>query len=152
MTRRGCKIEELENKASEPDFWNDAERSQIVLKELKVLKDKLGKFDSLQALYEEIELMDLPKYKAHSYLLMRSQDKQHWLINNDPKMYIPRQYVRQLIAEEYAIPGDAWNWRTHPFEDKMHETIRDITSTLLKYEDQLPERIRINTRFLLDAN
>ena len=51
------KIEELENKASEPDFWNDSERSQAVLKDLKVLKDKLGKFDSLQALYEEIELM-----------------------------------------------------------------------------------------------
>ena len=102
--------------------------------------------------YEEIELMDLPKYKAHSYLLMRSKDSKHWLINNDPKMYIPRQYVRQLIAEEYAIPGDDWNWRTHPFEEKMHETIRDITSTLLKYEDQLPTRIRNNTRFLLDAN
>lgn len=103
-------------------------------------------------LYEEIELLDLPKYKAHSYLLMRSKDNNRWLINNNPKMYIPRQYVRQLIAEEYAIPGEAWNWRTHPFEDKMHETIRDITSTLLKYKDQLPERIRINTRFLLEEN
>ena len=102
--------------------------------------------------YEEIELLDLPKYKAHSYLLMRCPDKEKWLINNDPKLYIPRQYVRQLIAEEYNIPGDAWNWRTHPFEDKMHETIHDITSTLKKNEDQLPERIRNNTSFLFDAN
>lgn len=51
------KIDELENKASEPDFWNDAERSQSVLKELKVLKDKLGKFERLESLYEEIQLM-----------------------------------------------------------------------------------------------
>ena len=102
--------------------------------------------------YEEIELLDLPKYKANPYFLMRSQDKKHWLINNDSKTYIPRQYVRQLIAEEYAIPGNAWNWRTHPFEEKIYETIHNITSTLLKYEDQLPERIRNNTSFLLNAN
>ena len=51
------KIEELENKASEPDFWNDSERSQAVLKDLKILKDKLGKFDRLESLYEEIQVM-----------------------------------------------------------------------------------------------
>lgn len=53
------KIEELENKASEPDFWNDAQRSQAVLKELKLLKDKLAKFQNLEELYEEIQLMIL---------------------------------------------------------------------------------------------
>ena len=31
-------IEELENKASEPDFWNDQEGSQATLKHLKVLR------------------------------------------------------------------------------------------------------------------
>lgn len=102
--------------------------------------------------FDELGIMDLPKFKDHSYLLMRCPDKEKWLISNDPKVYIPRQYVRQLIAEEYNIPGDAWNWRTHPFEDKMHETIRDISSTLRRYESQLPERIRNNTSFLFDAN
>lgn len=37
------KVEELENKASEPEFWNDAKKSQEVLKELNMLKSKLGK-------------------------------------------------------------------------------------------------------------
>ncbi len=50
-------IEELENKASEPDFWNDPAASQKVLVRLKMLKDKLAKFTELEALYEEIELM-----------------------------------------------------------------------------------------------
>lgn len=102
--------------------------------------------------FTELGIMDLPKFKEHSYLLMRCPDKEKWLINNDPKVYIPRQYVRQLIAEEYNIPGDAWNWRTHPYEEKMHETIRDITSALLENQSQLPERIRNNTSFLFDAN
>ncbi|MBE7058684.1 MAG: peptide chain release factor 2 [Ruminococcaceae bacterium] len=50
-------IEELENKASEPDFWNDPDKSQSVLKHLKQLKTKLGKFTHLESKYEEIELM-----------------------------------------------------------------------------------------------
>ena len=50
-------IEELENKASEPDFWNDPEASQATLKHLKVLKTKLGKFQNLEAQLEEIQLM-----------------------------------------------------------------------------------------------
>lgn len=102
--------------------------------------------------FDELGIMDLPKFKEHSYLLMRCPDKEKWLINNDPKVYIPRQYVRQLIAEEYNIPGDAWNWRTHPFEEKMHETIRDISSALQENLSELPERIRNNTSFLFDAN
>lgn len=50
-------IEELENKAQEPDFWNDADNSQAVLKRLKMLKDKLGAFTALEELYEEIQMM-----------------------------------------------------------------------------------------------
>lgn len=50
-------IEELENKASEPDFWNDPESSQKTLRRLKTLKTKLGKFRSLEGLLEEAELM-----------------------------------------------------------------------------------------------
>lgn len=50
------KIEELENKASEPDFWNDAANSQAVLKQLKVLKEKLGKFTELESVFEEIQV------------------------------------------------------------------------------------------------
>ena len=50
-------IEELENKAQEPDFWNDSDNSQAVLKRLKMLKDKLAAFNGLEELYEEIQMM-----------------------------------------------------------------------------------------------
>lgn len=42
------KIEELENKAQQPDFWQNKTRAQEVIKELAALKDKLagvGKYD-----------------------------------------------------------------------------------------------------------
>lgn len=50
------KVEELENKATEPDFWNDTKKSQEVLKQIKLLKGKLEKIQSLTDLYEEIEV------------------------------------------------------------------------------------------------
>lgn len=50
-------IEELENKTQEPDFWNEPENSQKILKRLKALKDKLEKFTSLEDLHEEIHVM-----------------------------------------------------------------------------------------------
>lgn len=98
--------------------------------------------------FTEILLEDLALYKEHSYLLVRTPDKTHWYINNDPKLYIPRQYVRQLLAEEYNIPGDMWNWRTYPFVEKLHQTVADIQKALSDNWDDLPERIKENTSCL----
>ena len=53
------KVEELENKATEPDFWNDAQNSQAVMKQLNVLKDKLGRISRLDEMREEAEVMIL---------------------------------------------------------------------------------------------
>lgn len=50
-------VEELENKATEPDFWNDAEASQKTLKRLKVLKTKLGKMQELESILDDVQLM-----------------------------------------------------------------------------------------------
>jgi len=50
-------IEELENKAQEPDFWNNPEESQKVLQRIKVLRNKLDSFTQLQTLYDEMNLM-----------------------------------------------------------------------------------------------
>ncbi len=53
-----CK--ELEDKASEPDFWNDTEHSQKVLGELKEVKDVITSYDELTSLFEStMELLDL---------------------------------------------------------------------------------------------
>ena len=51
------RVLELENKATEPDFWNDSHNSKEVLKEIKILKDKLEKIHHLEELFDEIQLM-----------------------------------------------------------------------------------------------
>ena len=76
--------------------------------------------------FTEIRLEDLQLYNQNSYLLVRTPDKEHWIINDDPALYIPRQYVRQILAKEYDVRGDMWNWRKYPFVDKLHQTVVDI--------------------------
>lgn len=99
--------------------------------------------------FETLTLEELEKYQEHSYLLLRTPDYNIWKINNNPELYIPRQYIRQLVAEEYGIPGEGWNWCTHPFSEKMYQTVEDIRAALKANWDIIPTRIKNNTRFLL---
>lgn len=98
--------------------------------------------------FETITLDNLKDYKEYSYLLVRSPDHNVWKINNNPNLYIPRQYVRQLVAEEYGLSGESWNWRTHHFSEKMYQTVEDIKAALQQNWNVLPERIKNNTKFL----
>ncbi|NLM58447.1 MAG: peptide chain release factor 2 [Clostridium sp.] len=50
----GNQIEELEQKASEPDFWNDTENSQKVLQKIKSLKDRVEKYNKLYSQWEDL--------------------------------------------------------------------------------------------------
>lgn len=47
-------LEELEAKASEPDFWNDMENSQKILQKTKSLRDRLDAFHKLQRGCEDL--------------------------------------------------------------------------------------------------
>jgi len=55
----GCqsRIKELEEEMNDPSFWNDLERSQKVNKEIKILKNKIQKYNDLQKRMEDIEVM-----------------------------------------------------------------------------------------------
>ena len=100
--------------------------------------------------FTEITLEDLCLYTQNSYLLMRTPDKEHWVINDNPKLYIPRQYLRQITAKEYGIPGDHWNWRKYPYVEKMHQTVLDIKTALKEHKEELSERLKNNTRCLFE--
>lgn len=47
-------VEELENRASEPGFWDDMEKSQKVLQRTKALKDKIEGYHNLRAHQEDL--------------------------------------------------------------------------------------------------
>ena len=53
MPGKEKRVEELERKMEEPDFWEDTEGSQKVMKELKMLKDTLKTAEELNQQYED---------------------------------------------------------------------------------------------------
>ena len=95
--------------------------------------------------FKQITFNSIGDYDKDSYLLIKGAGST-WKICQNPKLYIPRQYIRQLLAEEYNVSGEAWNWRTHPFVDNKVKTDEQILSTLRKHWQQLPERIKDRTR------
>ncbi len=48
------KIQDLEAKTADPNFWNEAENSAKILKEIKQNKDKVENYTRLESLYEDI--------------------------------------------------------------------------------------------------
>lgn len=101
--------------------------------------------------FKKISYDQLSDYKTASYLLINnftssSYFSLNWNICQESGLYIPRQYIRQLLAEEYNLPGESWNWRTHHFEEKIIETDNQIIKTLKRYWAMLPQRIRDRTK------
>ncbi len=54
----------------EPDFWNDAERSQESMKELKLLKDSVDGYKSLESQYEDMEVLIAMGYEENDATLI----------------------------------------------------------------------------------
>lgn len=50
----GNQIEELEQKATEPDFWNDMENSQKILQKIKSMKARIDKYNRLLTQWEDL--------------------------------------------------------------------------------------------------
>ncbi|WP_418471954.1 peptide chain release factor 2 [Eubacterium sp.] len=57
LANKEQRIQELERKMEEPDFWNDPERSQELMKELKSKKDDVEIYRQLTSQMEDMELM-----------------------------------------------------------------------------------------------
>lgn len=52
-----CRLKELEEQTKENDFWNDQEKSAVVLQKIKILKDKVSSYDVLNGNLEDIHAM-----------------------------------------------------------------------------------------------
>lgn len=51
------RLKELEEQTKENDFWNDQEKSAVVLQKIKILKDKVSNYDVLNGNLEDIQAM-----------------------------------------------------------------------------------------------
>ena len=99
--------------------------------------------------FEETSIEELSSYGEHSYLLIKGNIEQSWKIISNPSLYIPRQYIRQMLAQEYLIPGEVWNWRKYPFDEVMRKTAFEIFCSLKSNWKNLPNRLKKNIQVLM---
>ena len=91
----------------------------------------------------EITFDELHQYERDPYFLYF--EKEFMYITADPEIYIPRQYARQIMAEELGIKGELWNWRKNDFKSKINDTLMDIAEYLKMNNFRLPIQIRNRT-------
>lgn len=97
----------------------------------------------------KICIENLANYSENSYLLICDYDDQ-WYISYDSELYIPRQFIRQLIALEHNIAGELWNWREYPFWEEMNKNGDDFLKYVSGNWNNLSPRIRARTeKFVL---
>lgn len=107
-----------------------------------ITSDKIKKHLSLS--FDRINLNSLPLYSEDPYLLVRAEEHDKWDICSAKDVYIPRQYVRQLIAEEIGLGEGQWNWREFSFSSKMYATVESVNKAVIQNWNFLPNRIKQN--------
>lgn len=80
-----------------PDFWDDTEKSQNYMRELKNLKDTIEQFDKLSMQYEDIETLIQMGYEEEDPDIIPEIEKNF----EEFKEEFEELRVRTLLSEEY---------------------------------------------------
>lgn len=90
-------IEQLEQRASQPGFWDDAENSQKILQKTGALKNKVEAYDNLVAAYDDtLALIELADEEEDLLLLEEAQTEVERVKNN-----LEAQRLQTLLTGEY---------------------------------------------------
>ncbi len=90
-------IEQLEQRASQPGFWDDVENSQKILQKTGALKNKVSEYDGLVAAYEDtLALVELANEEEDISLLEEAQNEVEKV-----KTSLESQRLQTLLTGEY---------------------------------------------------
>lgn len=84
----------------------------------------------------QINKQDLLRYSDHPYMLYIDQED-NWYISGNPETYFPRQHPRQVLAE-YMGMYDEYNWRVHPFTERMEVIANEFRNFCKENFNYLP--------------
>lgn len=110
---------------------------------LKITEEQQEMISMKKVVYDEIHQYDKVPY----FWYIESMDNMK--ITADPEVYIPRQYARQILAQNLGIQGELWNWRKNDFKPKINDTLMEIAEYLKKNNFRLPIRLRVRTALFL---
>lgn len=91
------KIQEIETIMQEPGFWDDAEKSQSYMKELKNLKDAVADYEELKTEYEDVQTYLEMGYESSDASLIPEAEAAMELF----KTHYERLHLETLLCEEY---------------------------------------------------
>lgn len=90
-------IQQLENRAAEPGFWDDMEKSQVILQRTSILKGKVEGYNSLVAKYDDaMALIELANEDEDLSLLEEAQSEVEEI-----KEQLEKQRLQTLLTGEY---------------------------------------------------
>ncbi len=90
-------IEQLEQRASQPGFWDDVENSQNILRKTGALKNKVNAYDELTAAYDDtLALIELANEEEDLSLLEEAQNEL-----DSVKKNLEAQRLQTLLTGEY---------------------------------------------------
>lgn len=90
-------IEQLENKATEPGFWDDMDKSQVILQRTSALKNKVEGYNTLVSKYDDaMALIELANEDEDLSLLEEAQSEFEAI-----KEELEKQRLQTLLTGEY---------------------------------------------------
>lgn len=75
-------------------------------------------------------IKDIRELYKSKYMSYQVGTKGELLAVNDPRIYVQRQYPRQVIGLLNGIPSELCNWRIEPFEENIKQTFDDLFFSL----------------------
>ena len=97
LDRMKMEIEQLEQRAAQPGFWDDVENSQKVLQKTGALKNKVNAYQELTTAYEDtLALIELANEEEDLSLLEEAKQE----LDNVVKSY-EKQRLQTLLTGEY---------------------------------------------------
>ena len=97
LAQMKSEIQQLENRAAEPGFWDDMENSQKILQRTANLKAKVEKFEKLDARYEDaIALIEMGDEAEDESLIDEAKEELEGI-----RADIDRQRLETLLTGEY---------------------------------------------------
>jgi peptide chain release factor 2 len=97
LDRKSNRVKELEQTIEEHGFWEDAGRSQVVMKELKNLKDTIDDYKHLKGHYEDVQTLIQMGYEENDESLLPEIEEAMELFIKD----LETLKLRTLLSGEY---------------------------------------------------
>ena len=97
LANKEKRIEELERKMEEPDFWDNPERSQEMMKELKSLKDDKEIYENLESQRDDMETLIEMGYEDEDPAMVKELEEE---IHTFEKVF-EKLKIQTLLSGEY---------------------------------------------------